>query len=214
MADEVPSLNKAGDMKTWARQMYEYLSNQSLLTKAVTAEPILLARQTSNARAGVDGIVLFNPTLRVPVFSRDGNYLPLTTAGAEYSIDTAYNVDGPDLPMGETAVADFALEAGTYRLSGFVSVATTGLVAANAVFYIADTSDLTTPLSSAISGSIGMPAVAGSVQVPIRGDLVAPTTSSYSLVARTSANSLYAGKAHGVAGLNNNHMTIEISRVQ
>lgn len=213
MARQVPSLAQSGSITAWANQIYEYLSSGSLAEKEITAEAILLARVNSNARATVSGIMLYDAVNDVPVYSVGGAFVPLVNLETVETVSTAYNVDGVTFISGETEVLTGVLTAGTYRFSGFVTVTTDGTTTDAVAFYIADSTDLTTPVSSVISGSVILPNVADTtVQVPISGDLTTLGL-SYSLVARASGSSLYNGKAHGLTGLDNLFASLTIRKV-
>lgn len=216
MSNQIPNPLNFPSVSAWASRLFDYLTAEATETGLAVAAPVLLARLSADARASVDGIVLFDPVNKVPVYSANGAYVPIPAASELRTVTAAYNIDGSPYTAGDTALLSGTLAEGVYRLSGFVTVVTTGSAENSVVFYIADSADLTTPVSSAISGSITLPAVATlTVQVPISGDLtVGPGGLSYSVVARTAGSALYSGKAHGVAGLDNLYAAVSISKVQ
>lgn len=76
MAKGVPPRFK-GDVRAWAEDITRWLADEGGL-KPLKAEPILLLHKTGNEKATVDGLVMYDPIIGLPVFSK---------AGAWYTFD-------------------------------------------------------------------------------------------------------------------------------
>ena len=71
-----PPTPTGNSWQTWATQLNEYLLRQT--EGEIVPEPVLLEHQvTRDAKATVDGIMMFDPVLGAPVYSAGGAWVPI-----------------------------------------------------------------------------------------------------------------------------------------
>lgn len=59
------------DLKQWARDLYAYLIDQQKPTPT-KAQLVFLQHKMVNDKATIDGLVMYDPQLGLPVFSKNG----------------------------------------------------------------------------------------------------------------------------------------------
>lgn len=64
------------DLNEWARKIYAYLNDQSQ-EKMIKSGPVLLQHRTSGEKATTDGIMMYDPQLGEPVYSKNGAWYKL-----------------------------------------------------------------------------------------------------------------------------------------
>ena len=69
----VPPSPHGGDLKTWAGRLTEYLIRS--INAPTPAAPVRLAHRTGTEKALEDGIMLFDPTVGLPVVSSGGQWV-------------------------------------------------------------------------------------------------------------------------------------------
>lgn len=59
-----------GNLHAWALQLVEWLASEE--PQEVTANPVLLQHKAGGEKAATDGLVMYDPTLQEPVYSKNG----------------------------------------------------------------------------------------------------------------------------------------------
>jgi hypothetical protein len=74
-----PNPTSYGDINTWASQFYEFYINQTQIGAVNNPQPVLLAHQTTGQldRAATPGMLMYDPVLKTPVYSKDGIWNPI-----------------------------------------------------------------------------------------------------------------------------------------
>ena len=62
----------SGNLQQWALALVDYLQRVDGVDAEILPEPILLQHLTGDEKALQDGLVMFEPTLKVPVYSAGG----------------------------------------------------------------------------------------------------------------------------------------------
>ena len=76
-----PPTPTGNSWQTWATQLNEYLLRQT--DSEIVPEPVLLEHQvTRDAKATVDGILMFDPLLAAPVYSAGGAWVSMDGAAS------------------------------------------------------------------------------------------------------------------------------------
>jgi hypothetical protein len=188
-------------------------------------------------RASVDGILLYDPTYKTAVLSVDGLWEPTRNQPLfEIDYDTAFNVngaaittDGAKIPYDVAEIDraswatfnattnDFTLSAGRYFISGYVSLSKVSGSGKTFTGYLAETSDLTTPVGTVRMGSLAIPSSASSNEthvVPFSGQVEVPTGGeTYAMVVNTPNTNTRFGTAHNISGLTNVYSRLAISLI-
>lgn len=75
-----------GDLRVWARQMVEYLTNRDQSRAEVTPQTILLESQRPPElpRPTTDGLMMYDPTRGRVVYAAGGAWVPMAPAEAVY----------------------------------------------------------------------------------------------------------------------------------
>ncbi len=70
-----------GDVQSWANQIVSYLSTRDGIKKQNDPDPVLLPWQISGDidRAVLDGVLMYDPVKKVPVYSKDGAWVAVNT---------------------------------------------------------------------------------------------------------------------------------------
>lgn len=80
----LPPYPLGGDWQTWARQLVEYLNNQARSEEFVAPRVVSLLHQippVDQYRALEDGLLMYDPSLGVPVYSKNGQWNQFTAQG-------------------------------------------------------------------------------------------------------------------------------------
>jgi hypothetical protein len=83
-----PNPDQFPNIGQWARSMYTFLSGGNRFEEVNNPLPVLLPHRSQNVmeRAATDGIMLYDPTLKTPVYSVDGRWEAMNT---DYNIQLA-----------------------------------------------------------------------------------------------------------------------------
>ena len=92
---ELPRLRGAYDIVSWANELHRFLENKFSAVKT-SGEPILLQHRqdTLQARSGVDGLVMWDVTTGLPIYSKDGAWVTMPISAfqlAEQVIKATYS---------------------------------------------------------------------------------------------------------------------------
>lgn len=235
-----PSPHQFRSIEQWAVEFYDFFLAQSRIVQENDPLPILLPHRTRSImeRAAVAGVLLYDATYETPVVSIGNAWEPLRTV-TEFLLcyDTAAAVAGAAVGTGgvkvpfnvaEVSVApwatfnagttDFTLARGTYQVQGHVTLTkSTGTGARNFAGYLAQSTDLTTPVGTVKMGSLHIPsgAPAQSTHVaPFRGQVTVPDGGgTYAMVVNTPDIDSQFGIAHGIIGYDNVYARLEVSLV-
>lgn len=65
-----------GNLREWAVQIVDYLANQGAETEEVEPPVIISLRHAieGNEKAVTDGIVMYDPAIGLPIFSKNGSW--------------------------------------------------------------------------------------------------------------------------------------------
>lgn len=66
-------------IEDWANQMYEWQLANTTIGTVVEPAAVLLAHQTGDERAAVNGILMYNPVTQEPMVASAGAWVPITT---------------------------------------------------------------------------------------------------------------------------------------
>lgn len=77
MAIIPPIPRPSSDVRTWATNVTAYLQALETATKQVSPKVVQLLHKTDESKAAVDGLLMFDPVLGVPVYSHNGAWHPL-----------------------------------------------------------------------------------------------------------------------------------------
>lgn len=234
-----PSPNQFSSVEEWARQFYEFYLSQTRVRDENDPLPIQLPHRVNEImeRAATDGIMLFDPAYGSPVTSEDGAWEPTRTQ-PQFSIeyDTAFNVNGATVTTGGDKVPfdtqeidrskwatfnpttnDFDLIQGRYQIEGFVTLTKLSGGAKNLTGYLAESSDLTTPVGTVKMGTVRFAAAAPNnttLVVPFRGQVTVPSGGgTYAMVVQTPDSNVAFGVAHSISGYDNAYARLSISLV-
>jgi hypothetical protein len=224
------------DLADWANKMYQFLVRQTDVDARVEPKAVMLLHRVSNRlfRATTPGTLIYDPIKDVPLVSRQGMWHPVDAGSyVDLSYMRAFNLDGEVLASGENdipfntthylpawaALADvgeLTLQQGKYYIEGSVTVARDDTGDIEALLYMAEISDLTTPQGNVMSSPIYQPDGTGNsnVEVPFSGMLdVPPNGATYAAVLRCSAGNVRLGYAHNLSGLGNTYFRMKVSLV-
>lgn len=71
----LPPQPDQGDLRNWARQLVDYIINKERSADfAVQARPVQLQHITGGEKAFVDGLVMWDVTNGIPVYSKAGQW--------------------------------------------------------------------------------------------------------------------------------------------
>jgi hypothetical protein len=234
-----PNPNDFIGLEEWARKFYEFYLSQVRYQEENDPLPILLAHRSNSVmeRAAVDGLFLYDPTYETPVVSEQGEWEPTRTKSLfSLNYDTAFNVDGATISTGGDKIPfdalatdgapwavfdavnnDFDLVQGQYNIEGFVSI--TKISGGEKTFtgYLAESTDLTTPVGTVKMGSLVIPSNAANEAtfvVPFRGQVSVPSGGgTYAMVVNTADSDTRFGTAHGISGYENIYARLAISLI-
>lgn len=127
----------AGDIKEWARQVTAYLQERESGQQEVLPAPVLLETWDDRAKAFTNGIFMFHPTLKMPVISIDGEWVPVAVGDVyRYTyglrIATASYAAVPGTPVGVDIVV------GTYRMDVSATLLGSSVTASGRVRVVQD----------------------------------------------------------------------------
>lgn len=123
MSRALPPYPSDGSWQSWATKVYEWLVSRDQSRQEVLPQTVLLESQTDKelARATADGMMMFDPIIGLPVFSRRDNWVPISTvtgAGVQFNYrwdnsnsgdpgDGRFAIDDPiDNPTNTIRVSD------------------------------------------------------------------------------------------------------------
>jgi hypothetical protein len=224
-----PSPSEFRSLNEWATELYEFFLAQTRAGEDNDPLPVLLPHRTQGVmeRAAVNGILLFDPDYDTPVVSETGAWEPLrNTPQFAISYDTAATTDGATITTGgakvpfdtaEVEVApwatfnsgttDFTLSRGKYYIEGFVSLTKVSGGEKSFAGYLAESSDLTTPVGTVRMGTLIIPtngANEATHVVPFRGQVTVPEGGeTYAMVVNTPDSDTRFGSAHDITGYQN-----------
>jgi hypothetical protein len=69
----------SGDLRNWAQELHRYLTGDALVRQRQEPTPLLLSHLVDGLteRASVNGLCMFDPVDKRPVYSKDGAFVPL-----------------------------------------------------------------------------------------------------------------------------------------
>lgn len=226
----IPDPSYYRSLQEWARDVFEGQDSIAKFSVRNDPTPIQLAHRTTgdDARAGREGILLYQIDYETPVVSDDNDWVPLHLAPKlQLSYEEAHNVDGEALSAGANAIplntsdvdnAEWAtfnptthhitLNKGSYYIDGFVCLSkVSGSNEKAFTGYLAETSDLTTAVGSVKMATLVMPSAADASQshvVAFRGQVeVASDNTTYAMIVNASVDGVSFGKAHNITGKQN-----------
>lgn len=232
-----PSPQQFRTIEEWATEFYEFYLSQTRIREENDPLPVLLAHRTDGGleRATTNGIMLFDPIYDTMVVSENGKWEPHRNQPLVFiNYDTAFNVNGATISTGGVKIPfdneevnlsswatfnsgsnDIDLLQGTYAIEGFVTISKISGGAKAFTGYLAESSDLTTPVGTVKLGTLSLPANAPNGQtfvVPFRGQIDVPEGGgTYAMVVNTSNSNTRFGTAHNISGYENIYARLSIS---
>lgn len=233
-----PNPKQFRNLQQWSEQLYEFFLAQTRITEKNDPQPVLLSHRVGGfrERAAVDGLLIYDPVYETIVYSQGGKWWPSRTARLfefDYQLGAAvngasvvagankipFNTAEVDLAPWATADAannEFDLLQGTYYIDGFYTLTKVSGGAKSFTTYLANPSDLSTPVGTVQGATLYMPSslpndfttisrYAGFVNVPEGGG-------SYCVVCRASDTNVRFGTAHNLTGYTNlyAHLSIQL----
>lgn len=149
----------------------------------------------------------------VEAFNVDGG--AISTGGDKIPFNTL-TLDRAPWATFNPGTEDFDLTAGEYYLDGYICITKTSGGAKTVTGYLAEASDLTTPVGDVNMAPVYIPSSApndSTIIAPIRGQVDIATDGTYALVVNTSGSDIDFGKAHGISGFDNVYASLGISKI-
>lgn len=233
---KVPNPVAFQDIREWAKEMYRYFGTQVRFDEENDPLPVLLPHRTSarDERATTDGIMLHDPLYETSVVSENNEWVPVVgQQSVQLNYDTAATTNGAAVGTGGAKIPfdteaengvpwctfnagtnDFTLIQGKYFIEGYVTLTKLSGGAKNITGYLAQSSDLTTPVGTVSMGTLRFASSApnnttkivpfiGTVAVPAGGQTLA-------MVVLTNDTNVTFGVAHGITGYENIYSRLSI----
>lgn len=228
-----PAPPTQGSLLQWATDVHNYLKSQAPVQGEVLPAPVLLAHMMANklSRAGTSGVLMYDPAAGKPVYAENASWqsFAIPDIVAKYVTDAA--VAGIPTLAGAVVVpfnmveldasptlsisplnGHLTLVAGVYHVTASIELAHVSGAATLGNAYIADTSDLTTPISDLTSNVVSVNGTTATLS--LKGVVACAIGATYAVVVNANNANSVIGKAYNFGTAKNLNGSLNMTRIK